>query len=245
MPYAKRKSKLSSRRKSYRSLPKTLAVLDRKINSLSRTYHKSLKQQMYGLTYGPVNLASPFTSVNLCNFNAATLLFGTDSDETHVNRARHRRMTVDMTFSPGNETSQIGYTIYLVSLRRGIPDAMYDSATGALSINGTDDYYLSQGMSHLNPKRFKVHRSKRFVISNEGVSWTTPSGFTIPSHRRLTWTLYPNHDIVNKRPQDVKELVAIDDPTKQYYLICFNDNSAVDGEYNNLQINIVHHITST
>lgn len=224
----------------------TISSLIKRVNTIDRRYKYSQQTILLGNFASNAALQNDFYVFNPMNFNASTLIFGTDSNDTTSNKAYHKSMTLQFRVSlenpANNEEETVGFTAMLVKLRDTIPDSKYDSATGALTMAPNADYYMTQGQSMINPKYFQIVKKSTFWLSNYGTALNAPSGQGMLT-KQFTWRIKPNNYITNPLG-DIKSLNAAPDPSKQYFLIIFNNNSQFDAEFPTVSINCVNSLRS-
>lgn len=223
-----------------------ISSLIKRVNTIDRRYKYSQQTILLGSFASNASLQSDYYIFNPMNFNSSQLIFGTGSNDTSSDKAYHKSMTLQFRVSLenpiNNEEETIGFTAMLVKLRDTIPDSKYDSATGALTMVPTTDYYMTVGQSMINPKYFQIVKKSTFWLSNYGTALNAPSGQGMLT-KQFTWRIKPNNYITNPLG-DVKTLSASPDPSKQYYLIIFNNNSIADGENPTVSINCVNSLRS-
>jgi len=189
------------------------------------------------------SMVSPYSIVNLCNYTGMAGIFGTASDDRTDNKIVHQSMGMDIRVSlentVNNEENTVNFTAFLVSLRDQA-SAVFTPSNGALSLTADVHYYSTSGCALLNKKIFKIHKFKRFTLSNYGTALTASAAQTqYGTDIRWYWKHSPRTTIVNPAG-GWSSLGSALDPSKQYYLIVFNDNTAVDGESPTITTNVVH-----
>lgn len=212
----------------------TLNRLVRSVKRLQRTNKVNTKWDQLTKILN-LNVESDYYAYNLDMFSSMIPRFGmtvADGDQnTIINYSDVLRINVDLANGILTETGKINFHCFLVTLRDEIGSA-FNPATGAITlVNGTHYYSAGQGLFVLNPKVFKVHASKRFILDNHGVALATSTGQT-------QYGTQMAFDMYLKRNQQVKTTgrdwissVCPPDPSKNSFFIVFNDNSALDAEY--------------
>lgn len=221
---------------SVQALAKSVQSIQRKM----RTQHQILN---YVQAQTQDNLTANYNAYNLCNYNAMVPTFGTDADDDNNYKIVHKSFGMDMYISLenliNNEEETITFTCFLVSLKDHIGPA-FNQSTGVLSLTNGVHYYSQAGLTLLNKKCFNIHKVKRRVLTNHGTALTGPSAQTQGgTDFRFYWKWSPNQVIQNPAG-DWKALSTALDPSKQYYLLIFNDNSAADLESPCITYNVVH-----
>jgi len=222
------------KKQSYAKLSKAIKVLEKK--------QKMETQQLnYGNVVTPTNLSANFDQFHLTNTNNWNVIFGTDAEDSDSPKVVYKGLVMDILVTSNNEPAQIQFTCFLVSLTDLI-GSNWNVNTGALTLVANFHYSIQGGMVLLNKKCFNIHKTKRFVLGNNGTALANPSAQTqYGTDRRFTWKLSRNHNFVNPYG-NWKPLQAVLDPSKNLYLLIFNDNSALDLENPQVQYNIVHTI---
>lgn len=189
------------------------------------------------------NISSPFHVINLCDYTSMTPMFGSDANDDDQNKVIHKSFGIDGYISLenliNNEEDSITITQFLVSLRDHIGPA-FNTSTGALSLTNQIHYYSQDGLVMLNKKCFRIHKVIRRVLSNHGTSLSNPSAqnqYGTDYRFYMKWS--PNSSIQNPTG-DWKALSCALDPSKQYYLLTFNNNSVADLESPAFTYNVVH-----
>jgi len=216
--------------------------LEKKVMSLVKLNKVAVQKQFLNAS-GNISLAAPANFINLLNYPACVSIFGTSGvDYTTTNKWIHKKSKMDFVFSASNETANIDINMYVVSLKDEANHA-YDKTTGSLTLVSGQDYVINiasnnAGQTVLNPKVFNTHYQKRIIIGNNNVAITEQTQYT---RRRVYHTLNMNKTIINPIG-NVSSLVASQDPSKQYYVLFFNNNSNIDSEAPTVEYNITHEL---
>lgn len=199
-----------------------------------------------------------YQNVNLCNYQSLVAtgpIFGSSLQDCQGNQMIHKsigiRCYVDLENINGiNEEGTVHFSAFLVSLKDAANNgSMFNPGSGALNMIPNVDYVMSSvgagltgGMAMLNKKKFVIHRKKFFTLSNREQSLGIAASATqYGTNMEWYWKIKPNTFI--KNPQgDWASLQTALDPSKQYYLILFNDNSLTDTEAPQWQYSVVHTI---
>jgi len=179
------------------------------------------------------NLVAPVGIVNLSDFSGMISTFGTSANDNVDNRIIHKSVGMDIRVTLenaiNNEESTTGFTAFLVSLKDQVGN-VYNNLTGGLTLTLGATHEIIQGMVLLNKQIFNIHKQKRFTLTNYNQALISPAGQSqYGTDHRWYWRLPINKTIINPRG-DWKQLGCALDPSKQYYLMVFNDNSSADLE---------------
>lgn len=212
----------------------TLAKVDKQIKSIKNTLKK---ERVYGqkVQYYNVTPTGDLTYLNLCDFASQVGVFGTAANDLTGNKTKICSIDLDMYLTASSEKDTIGYTIFLVSLKDNI-GSDFNTYTGALGASINNHYIFYNGMAKLNTSVFKIHKSKRITMTNFGKAIGDPTSkqqFGLDC--RWNWKIRPNK-IVKNAFGDWNTLHSSVDPSNQYYLLIFNDNSGVDFENPNIKL---------
>lgn len=189
------------------------------------------------------NVDAPCKIVNLSDYSGMVSTFGTSANDNEDNKIIHKSVGMHCRVSlenvVNNEESTIGFTAFLVSLNDDVGN-VYNNLTGGLTLTLGATHEIIQGMALLNKKIFKVHKTKKFTLTNYNQALISPAAQSqYGTDKRWYWRLPINKTITNPRG-DWKQLGCALDPSKQYYLLIFNDNSASDFESPTLSFVAVH-----
>lgn len=220
-----------------------IQVLAKSVRSIQRKINKQHQLLNYVQSDSAVNQNGDYTYYNLCNYSSLTPVFGTDADDDNNYKIVHQSVGLDMYLTLentiNNEENTITFTMFLVSLKDDIGGA-FNPSNGALSLNVNQHYVIRNGLTLLNKKCFNIHKIKRRVLTNHGTALTSPSAQSQGgSDCRWYWKISMNK-VVQNPTGDWKNLQSALDPSKQYYVLIFNDNTTLDGESPALTYNFVH-----
>lgn len=242
--YKGRKGK--GKRRTYRKGKSTVKGLAKRVNALSRSMRMKTEYQHLGGTINSTigSILPPGISIfNLCNWNSYSSIFGSFNTDVDLgNSYYHKSFGLDLTFEPNNETDNVSYTVFLVSLKDSIGSA-FDSTNGTLSLNSPQHFWANQGMIMLNKKVFNIHKVKRFHLGNFGAPLTQSSANQYGTIRRFYWKWFPKCKVINP-VASVKLLNSSIDPSKQYFLLVCNDDSSADLASPVVRGTIVHTFTN-
>lgn len=226
----RRKNRMMSVPKLAKAVRRLQAVNKRRrvFDSLVRTYN--------------ANVTSDYMYYEIDKFNALAPMFGAvaaDFDSNSVvNYADTLRVNFDLANGILTETSKINFHAFVVTLRDEIGSA-FNPLTGGLTLTAGVHYYASgTGLFVLNPKVFKVHAQKRFFLDNHGIALTTATAQTQYGTNIGMDFYLKRKQIVNTTGGDWITAPCPPDPSKNAYILVFNDNSSVDAEYP--AMNVLH-----
>jgi len=214
---------------------------------------RSLQRQVRGATpimnYSQIvntGATADFLQIKLSNYANWSRVFGTDANDDTGNTMRHLAMGIDTYITLENtlnEPDTTQFTCFLVSLKDEIGGNM-SQATGDLTLVSNLHYTIRGGLVMLNKKCFNIHKVKRFVLSNHGASLAVSSAQTqYGVDRRFYWKIKP-HKLIKHPYGDWKTSPCATDLSDNFYMLIFNDNSALDLQNPNVQINVVHTVQS-
>lgn len=204
-------------------------------------------QHLYG-SYS-TTVAADYYALNLCNYNALVGCFGSSgNDYNFVNKWKSNYFLIDLMLNANNEPNDVNMSLYIVSLKDSA-SRLYDKASGVLTLASVNDYIMNTASSLaqtlVNPKEFNVHWSKKLIIGNNNIAGFAPTGTgddTVKNTYRKLIKIRTGHMVYNPI-SDVKSLTCDQDPSKQYYLLVFNDNIATDVESPSINVTLMHSIT--
>jgi len=243
-----------------------MARLQKQVNRIARAVRKV--PQTHYVTYSKSDLAMgrQYMAINLSNYStggnsqtvqtygytyrpAGALTFGSTTADLESNRIYDKSMTIQLKFSCGNELSNVNYTMFLVSLKDSANDGdMWDPTTGDLELvpgtHYTPSVSSTLGQVMINRKCFNIHYYKRFTIGNNGSALTSATARgQLLSERIFTLKKKLGNWIYNPTGDVWGNMATARDPSKQYYLLIFNDDNAGDLEYQNVAYNIVRSVS--
>lgn len=218
-----------------------LQAVAKQVRHLTRQFGVQKEYLNYSQTFSE-GVISDVSIFHLSNFSGWARIFGTAADDDTENKMIHKSCGMDMYLTlenTVNEPDTVEFTCFLVSLKDNIGQN-FNPATGGLSLVNNFHYAKSGGLVMLNKKVFNVHKAKRMVLTNHGSSLSNPSAQTqYGTDRRWYWKQRVGKTILNPYG-NWKDLVAAPDPSKNYYILIFNDNSSLDLQNPNFQLKVVH-----
>lgn len=216
---------------------------------------KSLKAQVKKLTkvsYDKVevkadiatnqNLSSPLNSYNISKtfYNSSAVWGYNAADLADVNKAYMNKKNVFVSVRQNNEPNLIRYTMFLVSLKdQGADSTTFDPATGNLTLAaGTHYTYLGLDQARVSPRFFNIHAVRHFTMGYEGTAGPTAD---TRSERRFRFQIVPKQRLVQNPKGNMfanSDFLFPKDPSQNYFVILFNDNSSADLENNRVDISV-------
>lgn len=189
------------------------------------------------LTDLETNINTPYTIQRLTCFSVDAPAFGTDPNDLLGSKVLLKsitckcNVTLDTPPNPEEETQNV--ELYAVSLRDSANDLL-NQTTGTLNnLSQGVHYYQYQGFTYINMKYFKVHAHKRWQLST-GVD-ISPGAQNLDGYNgRLDFKINVDKVIAapsdNTNNQSWKAMTCSRDPSQNYFLIWFTDNSSLDTE---------------
>lgn len=166
-----------------------------------------------------------------------TPTFGSNTNDiSNVDKMYINSYKMDVRLSQDNEPDRIYYTAFVVSLKDQAADSTtFDPATGNLAL--ADGIHYKQlginGRVLLNQQFFNIHSYKRFTMGGR------PGDQSAPETKDLSFTIVPKQKlIVNPRGNVLLNgsFTFPKDPSQNYYILLFNDDSGVDLQANKIMI---------
>lgn len=240
----KRKFMGTKRRRSIKS-----KSLSKRVSRLERT----TRETSAVLNFSQVNnnyITRDYLAIPLTNYSIMTQMFGSVPAQFEKEQCRHLNMGMDLVIDMGSEFDKVRYTMFIVSLK-DVATTCFSPSTGTLSLVGGLHYTILGGMAMVNKEFFNIHKIKRFATGNEGKNPTYVGGALgvqlEPAEQglRRTHRFYMKHKVgtlVKNTASTWKNLTCHADPSKNHYMLLFNDNELLDLENPTLSLNIVHSI---
>lgn len=243
------KKKFYRKRRYTRKVPtKSISGLSRKVARISKELGRK-RVPLYLSNSGSsitANIQSPVTIQKLCKFSDDTPIFGTDANDLEGSKVLLKsislKLNVDLENLSETEEETIRVEMYIVSLKDNAND-IFNSTNGDITLTSNIHYWqfgptgvVNGGYTYLNKKYFNIHKHKRFQLTNYGSSLGTSGAQT---ENGTNWhydcKLPINQTIVaplsNSTNMSWKSLVCPRDPSQNYYILWFNDNYILDGEF--------------
>lgn len=227
-----------------RTTPKTESVA-KKVTALARTV-KKLNQISYDKVmfkgYGhDGGIAQPYYAFHVNQLTSQwDPVFGYDSaDIQNVNKVYVNSYKVDARIRQGSEADLIYYTAFIVSLKDQAADSTtFDPLTGNLTLaNGIHYEQIgANGKVLMSKSMFNIHAYKRFYMGGRSGDQSAPV------LRDLSFTIKPKQRLIQNPKGNVFGLSGLSfpkDPSQNYYLILFNDDSVADGQVNFINVSVL------
>jgi len=229
----------------------SIRKLATKVNRIARSIKAGTDTIYLQNSIAYTSLTQPFFQWNMLNYNNCRAVFGTDTTEYgYCQQWKHVSTVLDYVIFNNNEMSNIDMKLFIVSLKKEASSKL-NFGTGVLTLTEGDDYVRNnsittygQGWSFLNPRVFNIHYEKKLIIGNNGVASYGATGTGNSSVRgtyRAGKNVHMNMTVKNPHAA-VSSLITSYDPAQCYFMLLFNDNSALDGENPQITINAVHKI---
>lgn len=239
------RSKIRVKKTAIGNSKTNIVKLNNQVRTIRRTLRKKAEnvQYQYGATIS--DMVSDYCQVGLTQYASWTPIFGTSAVDGTDPKAYYKSLNIDCRLSIENftnpsELDTLDYTVFLVSIRDEASN-VWNATNGTLTLVAGRDYSnggIGGVMIRLNPKMFKIHRMKRLTTSNFGAALQYSSAANFKPIYKWSWKVRPRHSIVNPIG-DWNALTINRDPSKNYYVLCFNNNSSVDGTFPQLMVGSV------
>ena len=219
-------------------LTKTVAALKKTSVEQVTTFSQYAANENLTANYNVHNLSRIY---NYCN-----PIFGSNAaDLQDVGKAYLNSKDIYVSIQQSSEPNLVKMTMYLCSLKdQGATTTLFDPASRQLVLSSGGVNY-AQGadatQAVLNPKAFTVHAVRRFTMGYEGAAGPAADTY---SQRRFKFTIKPKQKMIENATGNVfnnSDFSSPIDPSQNYFLIVFNDNSLVDLEYPKITIAAYDH----
>lgn len=218
-----------------------ITVLAKDIAKVNAKVTKSLHTYQYSKILTDMNLSANYAIINLIAPNTWSPVFADDVNEAEFASCNLRHIKVDGYIDSGNETdSRTNITLMLVKPKEKILRAL-DTSKELTTLVQNREYTYVNGVALLNPKMFTVKAVRRFSVGpsvdNHGLN--TSSTLIGDNIKRFSFSIPINKKIeaANGTISSWKINGGDVKISTRYYLIVFNDNSALDGRYPRLTLN--------
>lgn len=216
----------------------SVSALAKQVQSLSRFVKRDQQYINFGSYWSAQNLSSNYVALHLNRFDTWNYIFGSAANDTYQNSMIWKSTGLDMKFTIGNEMANTNFTVFLLQAKDEA--ATLIDSNGALTLTSTDAYYQTAALTMVNKKYFRILGIRRFSLGNNGQSASSSTAQTqFGTDRRMYMKFRPGKKITNPTG-DWKALSRSLDPSGNYYLVIFNDNSAADLEYPEVTMTAVH-----
>lgn len=228
---------------SKRTYPKKKTSVVKKVASLARQV-KKLNTVSYDKVSTLTTIAANEALTSTVNIyrlsyglNAVVPVWGyNNADIQQVDKAYLNRKDVMVSIRQSNEPNLIRYTMMVVSLKdQGADSTTFDPATGNLNLTiGTHFTVLGADQYRVSPRFFNIHMVRRFTMGYEGSAGPTAD---TRSERRFNFSITPKQKLIQNPKGNVflnSAFTFPKDPSQNYFLLVFNDNSSADLESNKI-----------
>lgn len=191
---------------------------------------------------------SDFVAFNMTNYVSMVATFGTQAAMFDKETARHKSVGMDITVKMNNEYDNTRFTMFLISLKDNM-SANWNPASGVLGLVANQHYTILNGMVMMNKEMINIHKIKRFSTGTNGINPAfgaqvgNQGGQEQGLRREHRFYIKQKIDKIVKNPGGYWHTLGTNpDPSRNYYLLFFNDNSSLDGTSPSLEINAIHQI---
>ncbi len=235
--YPRRKPNRKRRSTIRKSRPRVdVLALAQKVNKMSAVQKGMIEKVQYTVSWDQ-NISSNYFVVSLVRPPSWQSVFGESDNVLEAQKINITKMNLDWLLSPGRESAQIDYSVFLVSAKTNKVFRETSSLTAFQNNPAGQMDYTDAPITFMNPKRFKIWKVWR--VQTSGIT------------TRVTGSITPDVNVVNtnKAPRRYfkmpfkryiqntqaqlswKTVQAIDIPiSSSLALIFFNNNSAGDVE---------------
>lgn len=218
------------------SVVKTVATLSRQVKKLNKVSYDKVNFRI--AEDAEVALTLPYYQFHINRLtNSWTPVFGYDTaDIDEVNKVYVNSYKMDMRVSQASEADLIYYTAFVVSLKdQGADATTFDPATGNLTLASGPHYTTlgGNGKVLLNPAFFNIHSYKRFYMGGRSGDQSAPA------LRDLSFTIVPKQKLITNLRGNVFGVGGLSfpkDPSQNYYILLFNDDSGGDLQVNRINV---------
>lgn len=233
-----------------KSVKSQVAKLTKQVKVLAKTSVEPLTT--VSVVAANQNLLAQYDAFNLSrlspNSSYAIPIFGKNATEiSEVNKAYLQYKEVFVSIRQAAEPNLVRMTMFLVSLKdQGATTTVFDPASRQLVLTGGSDFGGTSTISEqiiLNPKIFKTHAVRRFTMGAEGSAGPTADTY---SQKRWRFIVKPTQKLIENPVGNVfntSTFPSPTDPSQNYFLIVFNDNSGLDLESPKVDIQVYDHWT--
>lgn len=219
---------------------KQLRVLKAQVKKLNKVSYE--KVETFSAPAQSVSITSLWHSFSLSNnLNSLFPVWGYNAtDLANCDKAYLNRKNIMVSIRQANEPNLIRYTMFLVSLKdQGADSTTFDPATGNLTLANITHYtQLGTDQVRLSPRFFNIHAVRRFTMGYEGSAGPTAD---TRSERRFRFKITPKQKLIQNPKGNVFANPAFTfpkDPSQNYFIVIFNDNSSADLQDNKCDIEV-------
>lgn len=235
MKTAVRKAALKRRAVPKKSVTKTVATLAKQVKKLNAISYDKVMFKGYSQD---TSVTQPFYQYHINNLTSLwTPLFGYDgSDVNQANKMYINSYKVDARLRQNSEADLIYYTAFIVSLKdQGADSTTFDPATGSLTLADSVHYTTlgAQGKVMVSKNFFNIHAYKRFYMGGRAGDQSAPV------LRDLSFTIKPRQRLIQNPKGNILGMSGLQfpkDPSQNYYLLLFNDDSGADVQVNSINV---------
>lgn len=245
----RRRTRKSYGRKLRRGTPRRKLSIGRRLAKLERA-----ARAVSTIVNTRVNFVSamsaPYLIIPLSNYSVQQPVFGSVPGEAfEKSHAYHQSVGMDIRVRMNNEYDKVTYTMFIVSLKDQAAPIL-NPATGLPALTAGDHFSSSSSMVMVNKEFFNIHKIKRFATGNNSVQPNFAAlnyGFASnePGEQglRREHRFYMKQRFAHKVHNPIgawSALVGNPDPSKNYYILLFNDNSLADLTSPEIEVNFIH-----
>lgn len=180
----------------------------------------------YQLNINNLPINANYVATNLTRIVSGwTPIFGASSDDGHSAKALLRSISFDfiVRMDLDNNVSD-SFSFFIVSVRKLAANFIDYPTAGLVSLTTGTDYISNDSGAYLNPRIFKIHYFRRFVLSNTsydtaGVGQINTASTT--NYRRMRGRI-PVGKMITAPRGNWSALQCPYDPTTNYFMICFH-----------------------
>lgn len=187
------------------------------------------------------SLTTPYYVYHVNNLTSSwTPLFGYDGgDVNNINKLYVNSYKIDARVRQNTEADLIYYTAFVVSLKdQGADSTTFDPATGQLTLTDGVHYTTlgAQGKVLMSKTFFNIHAYKRFYMGGRSGDQSAPV------LRDVSFTIKPKQRLIQNPKGNILGVGGLSfpkDPSQNYYLILFNDDSGADFQVNSINVSMM------
>lgn len=234
-----KKTSVKRRAPAKKSVTKKVTALAKQVKKLTTISYDKVAMKTIEQAYS--SIVQPYYQYHINNLMQSwTPIFGYDSNDfSAVNKVYVNSYKVDARILQGSEADAIWYTAFVVSLKDDAADSTtFDPATGQLTLTSGTHYTTlgGNGKVLINPRMFNIHSYKRFYMGGRAGDQSAPVV------RDLSFTIVPKQKLITNPKGNVFGTGGLQfpkDPSKNYYMLLFNDDLGSDLQTNNITIGAV------
>ena len=236
----RRRSARGSLRSMARSRPTRFKKLAKSVYRLQRAVSTGGQIIKTKFSVNDTTASADYFHFPLCNYAGQSMIFGSTTAQTTDRRVKHLSSAIDIFLNSSSEDDTIQYTMVIVSLKDIMSTQVNFSNTYLTLTNGLH-YEMINGTCVMNTEFFNIHYSKRFTLGNNGNGATGASATSGPGRWDRRFFRIQR---IGTRPSapigSWKDMACPRDPSQNFYVILFNDNSVLDLENPGITVNCIH-----